>query len=366
MTTLFRGGHVVTMDAEGSELSGGWILAEDGLVSDVGGGAAPEADAVVDLDGCLVTPGLVNTHHHLYQTLTRTRAQQADLFTWLRPSTRSGAGSTRNPSTPPRERASRSSRSLAARPSSTTTTSSRPAAQASSKPRSRRQELGLRLVASRGSMDLGESDGGLPPDSLVEETDAVLAETERVAGALHETGPGARIQIAVAPCSPFSVTTGLMRESAELARRLGLLLHTHLAETVEEEVLPGAVRLPPRRVPGRARLARPGRLVRPLRPPLGRGHRAVRGDGDGCRPLPHLESPARSGRRAASRAPRCGCTRRTRRRRVRLERARRPLGGGEAGASVRPRPRGRHGAHRPRSPPAPERAAARRSFGARI
>jgi cytosine/adenosine deaminase-related metal-dependent hydrolase len=97
------------------------------------------------------------------------------------------------------------------------------------------RELGCRLVASRGSMDLGVSDGGLPPDELVEDIDAVLADTERLAGELHESGRGARIQIAVAPCSPFSVTGRLMTESAELARRLGLNLHTHLAETVEEE-----------------------------------------------------------------------------------------------------------------------------------
>src|SRR5207237_4311989 len=94
------------------------------------------------------------------------------------------------------------------------------------------RELGVRIVASRGSMDLGESDGGLPPDSLVEELDAVLADTERLA-ALQD-GDG-RVQVAVAPCSPFSVTGRLMEESAELARRLGLVLHTHLAETAEEE-----------------------------------------------------------------------------------------------------------------------------------
>ena len=97
------------------------------------------------------------------------------------------------------------------------------------------RELGVRIVASRGSMDLGESDGGLPPDELVEELDAVLAETERLAALLHEPGPGARVQLAVAPCSPFSVTGRLMEESAALARRLGLPLHTHLAETLEEE-----------------------------------------------------------------------------------------------------------------------------------
>jgi cytosine/adenosine deaminase-related metal-dependent hydrolase len=97
------------------------------------------------------------------------------------------------------------------------------------------RELGVRIVASRGSMDHGVSDGGLPPDELVEGIDTILADTERLTGALHETGPGARVQIAVAPCSPFSVTRRLMTESATLARRLGLVLHTHLAETLEEE-----------------------------------------------------------------------------------------------------------------------------------
>ena len=97
------------------------------------------------------------------------------------------------------------------------------------------RELGVRLVASRGSMDLGVSDGGLPPDDLVEELDTILADTERAVDELHEPGPGARVQIALAPCSPFSVTRRLMEESAALARRAGLPLHTHLAETVEED-----------------------------------------------------------------------------------------------------------------------------------
>jgi cytosine/adenosine deaminase-related metal-dependent hydrolase len=97
------------------------------------------------------------------------------------------------------------------------------------------RELGVRLVAARGSMDFGESDGGLPPDELVEELDAVLADTERLAAELHEPGHGASVQIAVAPCSPFSATGRLMEESAGLARRLGLLLHTHLAETADED-----------------------------------------------------------------------------------------------------------------------------------
>ena len=141
------------------------------------------------------------------------------------------------------------------------------------------REIGVRIVASRGSMDLGVSDGGLPPDELVEEIDAVLADTERLAAELHEPGPGARVQLAVAPCSPFSVTGRLMEESAALARRLGLPLHTHLAETVEEEEycleLYGCR---PVEYLGAARLARGRRLVRPLRPPLRGRHRAVRGD----------------------------------------------------------------------------------------
>ncbi len=139
------------------------------------------------------------------------------------------------------------------------------------------RELGVRIVASRGSMDLGVSDGGLPPDELVEEIDAVLADTERLVGELHEPGPGARVQIAVAPCSPFSVTKRLMTESAALARRLGLTLHTHLAETIEEEAycmeLYGCT--PVEYLTDLGWLGE-RRLVRALRPPLRRRHRRLR------------------------------------------------------------------------------------------
>jgi cytosine/adenosine deaminase-related metal-dependent hydrolase len=224
------------MDEVGIEHSSGWLLVEDGFVQAAGGGEAPEADETVDLGGALVTPGLVNTHHHLFQTLTRARAQEADLFTWLRELY------------PVWARLDAEAEYAAARAglaelalSGCTTVFD----QHYVFPRSRdglieaevraARELGLRIVASRGSMDLGESDGGLPPDELVEDLDGALTETERLAGALHEQGPGARVQLAVAPCSPFSVTGRLMEESAALARRLGLLLHTHLAETVEEE-----------------------------------------------------------------------------------------------------------------------------------
>jgi cytosine/adenosine deaminase-related metal-dependent hydrolase len=221
---------VVTMDAAGTEHARGFVQIEDGLIAEVGSGDPPAS--FDDLHGAIVTPGLVNTHHHLYQTLTRARAQQADLFTWLKTLY------------PVWARLDDEMEYAAARcglaelalsgcstvfdhhyvfprgVSGLVEAELRAAA-----------ELGVRIVASRGSMDLGVSQGGLPPDSLVEEIDAILADTER----LHGLVDGCRAQIAVAPCSPFSVTARLMEESAALARRLGLQLHTHLAETVEED-----------------------------------------------------------------------------------------------------------------------------------
>jgi cytosine/adenosine deaminase-related metal-dependent hydrolase len=235
--TLYTGAHVVTMDDAGTEHADGYLLVEDELVAAVGGGATPEADSRVDLRGALVTPGLVNTHHHLYQTLTRAHATEADLFTWLRTLYPVWAGIDAEAE----YAAARTGLAELALSGCTTVFDHHYVF-----PRGREglieaevqaaRELGLRLVAARGSMDLGESDGGLPPDELVEDLDAVLADTERLAAELHELGPGARVQVAVAPCSPFSVTERLLQESAELARRLGLQLHTHLAETAEEEV----------------------------------------------------------------------------------------------------------------------------------
>ncbi|MDQ3867761.1 MAG: 8-oxoguanine deaminase [Actinomycetota bacterium] len=235
MKTLLRNGYVVTMDDAGTEHERGWILCTDGFVEAVGAGELPSADEVVDLRGALATPGLVNAHHHLYQTLTRTRAQEADLFTWLKTLY------------PVWGRIDAESEYAAARAglaelalSGCTTAFDHHYVF----PRGRSglveaeiqaaRELGVRIVASRGSMDLGESQGGLPPDSLVEDGDEALTDTEGLA-VLHEPERGAWTQVAVAPCSPFSVTKRLMTESAELARRLGLRLHTHLAETVEEE-----------------------------------------------------------------------------------------------------------------------------------
>jgi cytosine/adenosine deaminase-related metal-dependent hydrolase len=221
------------MDDSGEEFPDGWVLVRDGFVEAVGGGASPAADSVVDVGGAVVTPGLVNTHHHLYQTLTRARAQEATLFEWLRELY------------PVWARIDAESEYAAARTglaelalSGCTTVFDhhyvfpRGVESLWEAEVQAARELGVRIVASRGSMDLGQSDGGLPPDSLVESIDDVLAETERLAG--FQDGDGF-VQLAVAPCSPFSVTKELMTESAALARRLGLRLHTHLAETVEED-----------------------------------------------------------------------------------------------------------------------------------
>jgi cytosine/adenosine deaminase-related metal-dependent hydrolase len=221
---------IVTMDDAGTEHGRGWIRLEDGLVAELGPGDPP--GPAESLGGAVVTPGFVNTHHHLYQTLTRARAQDADLFTWLR---------TLYPVWARIDdemlyAAARTGLAELALSGCTTVFDHHyvfprgVSGLVEAEVRAAR-ELGVRIVAARGSMDLGESDGGLPPDSLVEDIDAILADTER----LYREADGALVQIVAAPCSPFSVTTRLMEESAALARRLGMQLHTHLAETVEED-----------------------------------------------------------------------------------------------------------------------------------
>jgi cytosine/adenosine deaminase-related metal-dependent hydrolase len=232
LTILYVNAHVVTMDDERNEHPDGWLLVDDGFVQRVDTGPRPDADEAVDLGGAIVTPGLVNTHHHLWQNLTRARAQDENLFGWL------------TTLYPVWARIDEEAEYAAARAGLAELALSGcatvfdhhylfPPGRAGlleAEVRAAR-ELGVRIVASRGSMDLGESDGGLPPDSIVEDRDDVLTATEAAA----KLADGAQVQIAVAPCSPFSVTKELMRESAELARRLDLKLHTHLAETVEEE-----------------------------------------------------------------------------------------------------------------------------------
>jgi cytosine/adenosine deaminase-related metal-dependent hydrolase len=232
VTTLLTNAHVVTMDDGGAEHSGGWIFVGDGLVQGVGSGERPDADETHDLNGAVVTPGLINTHHHLWQNLTRARAQDENLFGWLQALYPVWAAIDEEAE----YAAARCGLAELALSGCTTVFDHHylfpPGRQGLLEAEIRAaRELGVRIVASRGSMDLGESDGGLPPDSVVEERDDVLAATEAAA----QLADGAQVQIAAAPCSPFSVTKELMRESAELARRLGLQLHTHLAETVEEE-----------------------------------------------------------------------------------------------------------------------------------
>ena len=228
MTTLLRNAHIVVMDDEGTEHEGGWVLLTDGLVGQVGSGPQPEAEEEIDLGGAVITPGLVNTHHHLYQTLTRAQAQEADLFTWLKTLY------------PIWARLDGEAEYAAARTglaelmlSGCTTAFDHHYVFPKGQPGvidallQAAEDVGAHLVVGRGSMDLGESQGGLPPDSLVEDRETILAETE----ALIQRG----VEVAVSPCSPFSVTRELMVESAELARKHGVPLHTHLAETVEEE-----------------------------------------------------------------------------------------------------------------------------------
>jgi cytosine/adenosine deaminase-related metal-dependent hydrolase len=228
MTTLLHSASVVVMDDSGTEHDDGWVLIANGTIDSVGSGAPPEADERVDLGGAIVTPGLVNTHHHLYQTLTRARAQEADLFTWLQTLYPLWAGIDAESE----YAAARTGLAELALSGCTTVFDHHyvfPRGESGLGEALVRaaEEVGVKLVFGRGSMDLGESDGGLPPDALVEDIDTILEQTEQLA----RDG----VDVAVAPCSPFSVTKELMRESAELARRLGVPLHTHLAETVEEE-----------------------------------------------------------------------------------------------------------------------------------
>ena len=222
--------RVVTMDDAGTEHERGWVRVEDGLIAETGPGDSPEPGD--DLGGAIVTPGLVNTHHHLYQTLTRARAQQADLFTWLRELYPVWA---RLDAEMEHAAARAGLAELALSGCSTVFDHHyvfpRGVSGLIEAELDAARSIGLRFVAARGSMDLGESDGGLPPDALVEDLDAILADTERLAGLTD----GDLVGLAVAPCSPFSVTSRLMEESAALARRLNLQLHTHLAETVEED-----------------------------------------------------------------------------------------------------------------------------------
>ncbi|MGS4944601.1 8-oxoguanine deaminase [Meridianimarinicoccus sp. RP-17] len=234
--TLLRDAQVVvTMDDARRELAGADVLWRDGVIEAVGFDLPADGAEVIDARGCVVTPGLVNTHHHLFQTLTRgvPDGQDALLFGWL---------TTLYPIwarfTPDHVHVSAlvglaelalsgctlSSDHLYLFPNGARLDDSIAAA----------QEIGVRLLATRGAMSIGESAGGLPPDSLVEAEAAILEDCIRVIDAFHDPAPGAMIQVGVAPCSPFSVSRGLMRDAALLARDKDVRLHTHLAENDED------------------------------------------------------------------------------------------------------------------------------------
>lgn len=205
----------------------------------MGGGAPPplpEGGRRIDARGQLATPGLVNCHHHLFQWATRGYAQDADLFGWL---TTLYPRWARMDAEIVHDAARAALAALAVSGCSTSTDHHYlfpPAAGDLLEPSIRAAAgLGLRFHPCRGSMDLGASQGGLPPDEVVEDRDAVLAATESAIDRWHDPAPAAMLRIAVGPCSPFTVTGGLMTDSAALARRRGVRLHTHLAETIDEE-----------------------------------------------------------------------------------------------------------------------------------
>ncbi|MDO5705943.1 MAG: 8-oxoguanine deaminase [Paracoccus sp. (in: a-proteobacteria)] len=226
---------VVTMDDDRREIAGGEVLTDGGVILAVGTGLDPAGAEVVDARGAVVTPGLVNTHHHLFQTLTRAvpAAQDAALFGWLR--TLYPIWARMNP-----DDIRLSARlGLAELALSGCTCSSDhlylfPNGARLDDSIQAAAEIGIRFTATRGAMSIGESRGGLPPDSLVENEPAILRDCERVISAFHDPTPGAMVQIALAPCSPFSVTRELMRDAAVLAREKGVRLHTHLAENDED------------------------------------------------------------------------------------------------------------------------------------
>ena len=230
---------IVTVDDHDTVLRGADMLVEDGKIKAIGQALRAAGARVVDASGCFVYPGLVNTHHHLYQTFTRNlpQVQKMELFPWLVTlyeiwrglneesiyySTLTGAGELLRygcttcmdhhyvfPKVGSEHFIDQQFRAADA--------------------------LGVRFHATRGSMSRGKSDGGLPPDDLVQSVDVILRDCERLVKKYHDPAPFSRHQVSLAPCSPFSVTTELLKEAAVLARELGVRLHTHLCETKDEE-----------------------------------------------------------------------------------------------------------------------------------
>jgi cytosine/adenosine deaminase-related metal-dependent hydrolase len=238
MRTVIDGCAVATVDAVGTEYRDGHVVIDGERIVAVGDGPAPDGPEAQRIDGRgrLATPGLVNCHHHLYQWATRGLAQQATLFEWLVELYPVWALIDDETCWA----AARAGLAALARSGCSTSTDHhyvfpRDAGDLLEVEVGAAASVGLRFHPCRGSMDLGRSDGGLPPDEVVEDRDAILAASEAAIDRFHDPAPGAMVQIALAPCSPFSVTPGLMADAAELARRRGVRLHTHLAETLDEE-----------------------------------------------------------------------------------------------------------------------------------
>ncbi|MBN2047154.1 MAG: 8-oxoguanine deaminase [Anaerolineaceae bacterium] len=237
-TLLIKNAHIlITMDESRREIPGGSLYIRDGFIEQVGlAEELPQtADEILDLSGYLVMPGLVNTHHHFYQTLTRAlpSCQDANLFNWLKTLYPIWGRMTSediylSTQTALAELAlsgcTTASDHLYLFPNGSTLDDEIEAA----------KTIGVRLHASRGSMSLGESKGGLPPDHVVDTEERILSDSARLIEQYHDPNPGSMLQIVLAPCSPFSVTGDLMKESAKLARQYGVHLHTHLAETEDE------------------------------------------------------------------------------------------------------------------------------------
>jgi cytosine/adenosine deaminase-related metal-dependent hydrolase len=241
MTTLLvrNAAILVTMDDRQREIPNGGLFIRDGFIEQVDStNSLPKsADQILDLTNHICIPGLVNTHHHFYQTLTRVilEAQDANLFKWLKTLYPIWAKIT------PDDIAISTKIALSELALSGCTTASDhlyifPNGSRLDDEIFAAQEVGLRLHASRGSMSLGESKGGLPPDHVVEDEDFILKDSQRLIETFHDPNPGSMLQIVLAPCSPFSVSPELMRQSAALAREYRVHLHTHLAETIDEEI----------------------------------------------------------------------------------------------------------------------------------
>jgi cytosine/adenosine deaminase-related metal-dependent hydrolase len=242
MRTLIRDARlIITMDDSRRRIPGGYVVIDGEAITEVGAGEPPasvNAGRTIDARGKIVLPGLVNTHHHLPQTLTRNvpRVQEAPLFTWLTELYEVWRGTTADGV----DAATRVGLGELLLTGCTTTTDHlylfpRGEDRLIDVEIAAARDLGIRFQPTRGSMSRGRSLGGLPPDDVVQDEETILADSRRLIREHHDPRPGAMTRIALAPCSPFSVTDDLMRRTADLAREHGVRLHTHLAETLDED-----------------------------------------------------------------------------------------------------------------------------------